>query len=115
MRILVLLLALFPASVFAGIGDTYVCVRTEINNAGYRDEFILTWNAGDFRQQLRQVEGSLTGTFDYKIDVQTKEYFASFAAYRDGHMFRAFDGTMFTQTYVTDSYTYTSEYFCPKF
>ena len=113
--LLIVLFGLLPASTFASVGDMYVCKRTEVNNAGYIDEFILSWNADYYEVRLRQVDGSLTGTFKYTFNLHHNNYFASTRAYEQGHFLESFDGKIFARIYVKEGYTYVSEYICPKF
>ena len=113
--LLIVLLGLLPASTFASVGDMYVCKRTEVNNAGYIDEFVLTWRSDFFEMRWKEVEGSLGGMSEHKFDRHTQNFFTASYSYQAGHILASFDGKTFAQVFVDDDYTYVSEYSCPRF
>ena len=113
MRILILLLALFPASVFADIGDTYVCDEKEKRWAV--DRFVLTWSTDFYERRFKK--GTIPAEYK-KVNFLTNEenYFTAVEKEFDGwEVLIAFDGSTFTEVLVEEGYTGIAEYICEKF
>lgn len=112
MRILILLLALFPASVFAGVGDTYIC--NEKSKNWDVDRFILSWNADFYERRYRK--GNIDEYEKGNFLTNEEKYFTSASKKRGGwSSLIAFDGKKFTEVWVDEGLSGIVEHICDEF
>ena len=106
---------LFSNAAIGQVGNTFVCKEKIANKSGIKSRIILEWKKDEFVIKQEKNPSLVDINDKHKFLVSTNSYFVSVQKYRDGYVVNTFDKNLYSNLYVSDGYTYTTQYDCKKF
>ncbi len=106
---------MFSNVAIAQVGNTYVCVEQVTNKSGIKSRIILEWKKDGYVIKQEKNPSLVDISDTHKFLVSTNSYFLSVQKYREGYIVNSFDKNVYSNLYVSDGYSYFTQYDCKKF